>query len=128
MAQFNPLKPKTVVVVEDDILVQQELAHWLTTLGFTVLTADNADEAILLLDSRSDIELLLTDIQMPGSMDGVRLAHHVATRWPPVKIIVMSGSPQFTLSDLPANSLLISKPYQPQHLWRALSDGAEFAA
>ena len=59
--------------------------------GFVALEADNADEAVAILEARSDIALLLTDINMPGSMDGLKLAHAVRNRWPPIKIIVVSG-------------------------------------
>jgi len=120
MAQFNRLKPATVLVVEDDALVQLELADWLKELGLCVFTADNADEAILLLEAHPEIELLLTDIRMPGSMDGIRLAHFVADRWPPVKIIVLSGNLATALSELPPQSIFIPKPYQHETLLRAL--------
>jgi CheY-like chemotaxis protein len=121
MAQFARLKPATILVVEDDALVQMELADWLAELGLTVLTADNADEAIVMLDTHSEIELLMTDIQMPGSMDGIRLAHHVAERWPPVRIIVTSGIFRTELSALPSDSIFVPKPFQRPDLWQALS-------
>jgi CheY-like chemotaxis protein len=121
MAQFQRLKPATVLVVEDDAIVQLELVDWLAELGLAVLTADNADEAIALLDSHPQIELLLTDVRMPGSMDGIRLAHHVAERWPPVKIIVLSGVFETSLDELPGGSMFVPKPYLLEALWRALS-------
>jgi two-component system, response regulator PdtaR len=86
-----------------------------------VLTADNADEAIQLLESHPEIDRLLTDIRMPGSMDGIRLAHYVAGRWPPVKIIVLSGILSTALSELPRESLFVPKPYNPDALLKALS-------
>jgi len=121
MAQFNRLKAATVLVVEDELLVQLELSTWLTELGLSVFTADNADEAITVLELHPEIELLLTDIRMPGSMDGIRLAHYVAGRWPPVKIIVLSGKLTTALSELPPESIFVPKPYQPDALLRALS-------
>jgi CheY-like chemotaxis protein len=121
MAQFNRLKPATVLVVEDDALVQLELADWLRDLGLNVFTADNADEAITLLEAHPEIDRLLTDIQMPGSMDGMRLAHYVAGRWPPVKIVVLSGRLATALSDLPGDSIFVPKPYQRGALLDALS-------
>ncbi len=128
MAQFARLKPATILVVEDDALVQLELADWLAELGLTVLTADDADEAIALLDTHPEIEVLLTDIQMPGSMDGIRLAHHVAERWPPVRIIVGSSVFGTTLFELPRGSTFVPKPFLRQDLWRALSGGTAAAA
>jgi CheY-like chemotaxis protein len=121
MAQFARLNPATILLVEDDVLVQMELAEWLAELGLCVLTADNADQAITLLDTRPEIAFLLTDIEMPGSMDGVRLAHHVAERWPPVKIIVISGMFAARVSPLPKASIFVPKPIQPHELWNALS-------
>jgi CheY-like chemotaxis protein len=72
--------------------------------GFTAIEAKDADEAIAILEKRSDITLLFTDIQMPGSMDGLKLAHAVRDRWPPIKIVVVSGQTALTQNDLPANS------------------------
>lgn len=75
-------------------------------MGLTVLTANDADEAIQILDSHPEIELLLTETRIPGGcMDGVQLAHHVRARWPPLTIIVMSGLTDTELSDLPLDSL-----------------------
>lgn len=121
MGQFAPLKPATILVVEDDVLVQMELAEWLAELGLNVLSVNNADDAITLLDTHPEIELLLTDIEMPGSMDGARLSHHVAERWPPVRIIVISGIFADRLPALPPGSVFVSKPIQRRELWDALS-------
>ena len=121
MAQFNRLRPSTVLVVEDDALVQLELADWLTELGLIVYTADHAAEAIAVLEAHPEIDRLLTDIRMPGSMDGIRLARYVAGRWPPVRIIVLSGDLNAELSELPPESRFVAKPYVPDALLRALS-------
>src|SRR5580692_7223901 len=104
MAQFAPLNPSTILVVEDEAIIRLELVDWLCDMGLVVLEANNADEAIALLDTHPEIELLMTDILMPGSMDGARLAHHVRGRWPPVKIIVASGLVDTLLADLPKGS------------------------
>ena len=102
--------PQVVLIVEDDQLLQVLTADIVEAAGFTALLADNADEAVALLEARSDIALLLTDINMPGSMDGLKLAHAVRDRWPPIKIIVMSS--RVPESDLPVDSCFFSKPYQ----------------
>ena len=91
MARSHRLMPTTVLVVENEALVRLEVADRLARLGLLVLVASDADEAIVLLDAHPEIDVLFTDIRMPGSMDGVRLAHHVRNRWPPVRIIVASG-------------------------------------
>ena len=122
MAPFARLKPVTILIVEDEAIVRLELADWLTELGLTVLTADDADEAITILDGHPEIELLMTDIKMSGSMDGLRLAHHVRHRWPPVKIIVASGRLDTQPCELPTGSFFMPKPLERQKLWRALAD------
>ena len=78
--------------------------------GFVAVEAVNADDALAILESRSDIELLFTDIQMPGSMDGLTLAHAVHDRWPLIKIILVSGQLKLTESDKPPDSLFFGKP------------------
>ena len=76
--------------------------------GFVAHHAGNADEAVAILESRSDIALLLTDINMPGSMDGLKLAHAVRNRWQPIKIIVVSSR---VTDHLPTDSRFFVKPY-----------------
>lgn len=128
MAQSARLKPATILIVENEAIVRLELADWLTEQGLVVLQALDAGEAIALLDTHPEIELLVTDIRMPGSMDGVRLAHHVRGRWPPVKIIVVSGLFETRLADLPTDSLFFPKPFERQQLLQALApftDGSQ---
>jgi CheY-like chemotaxis protein len=114
------LNPTTALIVEDEVFVRIELVFRLTDMGLVVLSASDADEAIAILNIHPEIELLLTDITMPGSMDGIRLAHHVRHRWPSVKIIVLSGLIGPPLSDLPRDSIFVPKPYGPDILASAL--------
>jgi CheY-like chemotaxis protein len=115
-----PKKPTTVLIVENEGIVRLELTAQFMEMGLVVLSADNADEAIALLDAHAEIRLLFTDIKMPGSMDGVRLAAHVRHRWPPVKIIVASGFAGTQLSDLPDDAIFLCKPYGPGAIAGAL--------
>jgi DNA-binding NtrC family response regulator len=128
MAQFALLSPATILIVESEALVRLELADRLTKSDLVVLTATDADAAILILDSHPEIELMLTDIRMSGSMDGLRLAHHVRDRWPPVKIIVTSGMGHVGAADLPRDAIFLRKPFSPAALSLALArmtgDGA----
>lgn len=121
MVPFERLNPAVILVVEDDRLVQLELADWLGELGLTVLTADNADTAMALLNDHSDIQILLTDIQMPGSMNGIRLAHQAAERWPELRILVMSGMYATELSALPPGAWFFPKPIDHKKLWQVLA-------
>jgi CheY-like chemotaxis protein len=83
--------PSVVLVVEDELMLRMRAVDIVEDAGFVPLEALNADEAIQILESRDDIAVLFTDIQMPGSMDGLRLAHLVHSRWPHIKIILVSG-------------------------------------
>jgi CheY-like chemotaxis protein len=116
MAQFARLSPATILIVESEVLVRMELADRLGDTGLVVLTAGDADAAIVLLHSHPEIELMLTDIRMAGDMDGLRLAHHVRNRWPPLKIIVTSGMSGIGTADLPHGAVFLRKPFSPASL------------
>jgi CheY-like chemotaxis protein len=83
--------PAVVLVVEDKMMLRMRAVDLVEDAGYTSVEAVDADEAVAILESRSDIALMFTDIQMPGGMDGLKLAHAVHERWPPIKIIVVSG-------------------------------------
>jgi len=101
---------RVVLVVEDEALLLYSIADDLREQGFEVIEARNAAEALVALASNPQINLLLTDIDMPGSMDGLALAAAVRNRWPPVKILVTSGKGRPPMSQLP-DGAFISKPY-----------------
>jgi two-component system, response regulator PdtaR len=105
-----------VLVVEDEPLLRMLAVEVVEEAGFLAIEARDADEAVVLLESRTDIILLFTDINMPGSMDGLKLAHAVRHRWPPIKILVVSGKQQLQSSDLPSNSCFVGKPYRVSEL------------
>src|SRR3982074_1488042 len=104
--------PPKVLVVEDEVMVRMRAGDIVEDAGFLPGEAVNADEALAILESRSDIELLFTDIQMPGSMDGLKLAHAVHERWPSIKIILVSGQLTPTEADKPTNSRFFGKPLE----------------
>lgn len=89
--------------------------------GFEVLEAANADEAVAILESRGDIRVVITDVQMPGSMDGVKLANAVRDRWPPILIIVVSGHHKLHPGELPDDVTFLTKPYSERQMHQALS-------
>ena len=99
-----------VLVVEDEMLLRMRAVDIVEDAGFLPVEAVNADEAISILESRSDISLLFTDIQMPGSIDGLKLAHAVHDRWPAIKIILVSGHLTPTDAERPADSRFFGKP------------------
>jgi CheY-like chemotaxis protein len=110
MNMNHPTVPTFVLVVEDEMLLRMSALDMVEDAGFTPVEAVDADEAVAILESRSDIALLFTDIQMPGSMDGLGLAHAVHKRWPPIKIILVSGQLKETSIDIPADSRFFGKP------------------
>ena len=108
--------PTVVLVVEDEMLLRMRAVDMVEDAGFTPLEAVDADEAVAILESRSDIALLFTDIQMPGSMDGLKLAHAVHERWPPIKIILVSGQLKLANIDIPADSRFFGKPLEASEI------------
>jgi len=104
--------PAVVLIVEDEWLLRELAVELVEEAGYVVLQAGDAEEAVTLLESRSDIAAIFTDINMPGSIDGLELAHMVRNRWPSIKIIVASGRFRLKQSDLPANSAFLEKPYR----------------
>jgi CheY-like chemotaxis protein len=106
--------PAVVLVVEDEMLLRMRAVDMVEDAGYTSVEAVDADEAMAILESRSDIALLFTDIQMPGSMDGLKLAQMVHNRWSLVKIILVSGQLKLTDIDLPLGSRFFGKPLEAE--------------
>src|ERR1044072_3608072 len=111
-----------VLIVEDEMVLRMRAVDIVEDAGFRSIEAVNADQAISILESRSDISLLFTDIQMPGSMDGLKLAHAVHNRWPAIKIILVSGQIKLTDADTPADSRFFGKPLEMAQMITQLQD------
>jgi CheY-like chemotaxis protein len=101
-----------ILVVEDEMVLRMRAVDMVEDAGYTPVEAVDADGAVEILESRTDIALMMTDIQMPGSMDGLGLAHAVRERWPSIKIIVVSGQLKRSSIDLPADSHFFGKPLE----------------
>jgi two-component sensor histidine kinase/DNA-binding response OmpR family regulator len=99
-----------VLVVEDEMILRMRAVDIVEDAGFNPVEAVNADQAMSILEARSDISLLFTDIQMPGSIDGLKLAHAVHDRWPSIKIILVSGQVKLSDAERPADSRFFGKP------------------
>lgn len=108
----------TVLVVEDEFLIRDVICEELQHAGYTTVGAEDAEAALSILEARSDIRLVFTDIDMPGSMDGLKLAAAVRDRWPPIHIIITTG--KIRPLTIPANSLFIPKPYLIKSLVAAM--------
>jgi CheY-like chemotaxis protein len=105
-----------VLVVEDDFFGRSHAVTLVEDAGFTAIEASNADEAIAILERRKDIRIVFTDIDMPGSMDGLRLAHAIRKRWPPIELIVTSGYFNPRDADMPERARFFPKPYSDQEV------------
>jgi DNA-binding NtrC family response regulator len=110
----------TVLVVEDEVFIRMSIVQSLEDDGFEVLEASNADDAIGLLDVHPEVRLMFTGIDMPGSMDSLKLADAVRDRWPPVKIIVTSGHRAMSDDTLPVVGRFFSKPHDPSRITDAI--------
>ena len=106
--------PRVVLIVEHDELLKSLTADIMEDAGFAALQAGDADEAVAIFESRSDIAVLLTSITMPSSMDGWDLAHAVCKRWPATKIVIASGKVCPIGHNLPVGSRFFLKPYRAQ--------------
>ena len=117
--------PKLIVlVVEDEPLLRMDAVDFLQEAGFDTVEAAHADEAIAIMKSRHDIAIVFTDIEMPGSIDGMKLAHAVRLGWPPVTIVVASGRVVPGAGELPDNVCYVKKPYRPAEVIAALRRAA----
>lgn len=109
-----------IMVVEDEPLIRLGLASMIEDAGYEVVEASSADDAIRVLEQNDQVRLVVTDVDMPGSMDGIRLAHYVSRRWPPIRLMVISGKVGVTSGQLPQGARFMSKPYQEPLLIRQI--------
>lgn len=100
-----------VLIVEDHLLVQITATAQIEDAGLSTVVAGDADEALQMLQDREDIRVVFTDIDMPGSMDGLALAMLVRARWPDIRVVVTSGGKPTNLDDLPDDIAFFQKPY-----------------
>jgi two-component system, response regulator PdtaR len=118
-------KQHIVLIVEDEFLIRMDAVDMIRAAGFEVVEAANADEAILILEDRLDITVVFTDIHMPGSMDGLKLAAAIRGRWPPIRIVATSGRAKIGDDDLPSGSRFLPKPYNARQIVETLRDLTE---
>jgi CheY-like chemotaxis protein len=111
-----------VLVVEDDPLVRMMALDMLEEGGFAVTEADSADAAWTVLETDPTISAVFTDIEMPGSMNGLELAGRVAARWPHIRLVLTSGRAVVRVQDCPRSGRFVPKPYNSGQLLSALTD------
>jgi len=108
----------TVLVVEDEPLVRLVTVELLEDAGYEILEAPNAKLAIEILESRPDIRIVVTDVTMPGDMDGVKLAYYIRDKWPPIYLLLVSARP--LEHPLPEQARFLPKPFSRNQLVASL--------
>jgi CheY-like chemotaxis protein len=116
----NPTPQPIVLVVEDEPILRMMAVDMVEEAGFEALEAADATEAVQILETRLDIRIVFTDIQMPRGIDGMKLAALIRNRWPPIQIIVTSGHVNAPDLDLPAGSVFFPKPYDEKNVVAAM--------
>jgi CheY-like chemotaxis protein len=117
------LKSKAaILVVEDEALIRIWAADLLEENGFSVLEAKDADAALKVLEARPDVKLLFTDVQMPGSLNGMELAREVHARWPHILLVITSGRERPTRGEIPDDGRFVAKPYSAEELLGQVND------
>ncbi len=119
------LEKLAILVVEDEPLLLLDDMCLFEDAGFEAIPAANAAEAICTLEERTDIKVVITDIGMPGTMNGVSLCASIRERWPSIGLIIISGQSAPLSSALPAGALFLSKPYEAKELLNALHGFAD---
>ena len=123
MTHEGPKDPLVVLVVDDELLVRMTAIDELEETGFQVLEAANADVALEVLEARSDdVHALFTDVNMPGSMDGMALAEQVHRRWPHIRLLISSGYARPHPDEIPHNGHFVPKPYRGATLVRHIAE------
>jgi two-component system, response regulator PdtaR len=110
----------SVLIVEDDILTNEYLEFILQQAGYEVVSATSADEATALLEDRDDVQIIVTDINLPGTMNGLKLAAAVRARWPAINIIIVTGYGAPRGDEIPPGSVFVPKPYNARKMIEAV--------
>jgi two-component system, response regulator PdtaR len=115
--------PRVVLIVEDDFLVRMVAVTWLVDAGFIALEAEHAAAALKVLRARAiDIQALFTDVQLPGDMDGVMLAHEAKRCWPWIGLLITSAYTHHETAAMPIGSRFLTKPYELDHVVQHLRE------
>jgi CheY-like chemotaxis protein len=123
MPELSNIDTIVVIVVEDEALIRMVLAEALLDVGFDVVEATHAREAISILEAEAArVHALFTDVHMPGDLDGVGLAHHARAHWPWLSLLVTSGRAYPEADAMPEGTRFISKPYELSHVARHIRE------
>lgn len=120
--QHHACSRPVVLIVEDEVLLRWAAVAIIEGAGFDVVEAGSGIEAVSVLEKRSDIRTVFTDVEMPGSINGIQLAHLISTRWPSIGIMATSGKFRLRQDDLPAGARFLHKPYAVANLTDTLRE------
>jgi CheY-like chemotaxis protein len=116
----NEISRTIVLIVEDEPLLRLFAVDMIEDAGFATVEAANATEAVAILESRPDIRIVFTDVDMPHGMDGIQLAACIRDRWPPIKIVIVSGKPLPRRAAIPAETVFFPKPFRQDKIVETL--------
>jgi CheY-like chemotaxis protein len=105
-----------VLIVEDEPLIRMDVADYVSDTGFATLEAESGDEALAILSERNDIDVVFTDVNMPGKVDGMALSRLISERWPRIGVIITSGMVRPRSIDLSPGAVFFTKPYDFKNL------------
>ena len=111
--------PPLALIVEDEMILRLNAVEMLEDMGFSVINSETADEALTIMEKQR-VELLISDIHMPGELDGLALARLAAERWPEMRTVICSGRVRVVGSELPTNAAFVGKPYTVEDLENAI--------
>jgi len=110
----------SILIVEDEVLASEYLEFVLEKAGYEAIPAGSAEEAIAVLEHRDDVDLVVTDINLPGGLNGLQLAAVVRDCWPSINIIIVTGYSAPKREEIPSGSLFVPKPYSAQKMIEAV--------
>jgi len=113
-----PLEESKIILllVEDEALIRMHGIDILESAGFIVFEACNADEAVIILDKYNEIRLIFSDVDMPGSMNGLELLELAHLRWPKIRLLLTSGHRRLKDDSLPGQGKFLPKPWSEEAL------------
>lgn len=119
MAQFKAPSPTYVLVVEDDPILMMSLVEFVEQADCEAVEANSVAEAIQILETRTDIRTVFTDLDMRGSTAGMQLALSIRDRWPPIELLMVSSQP-WDKSQIPSRGVVMGKPFDRRRIVAAI--------
>jgi two-component system, response regulator PdtaR len=122
MDELSADRPTFVLLVEDEVVLRMDAAHFLEEEGFNVIESTNGEHASTVIQRHPNIHVLFTDVHLPGSLGGVELAHIARKRWPSIVVLIVSGKAKPREHEMPTGSRFLPKPYHPKVAVRHINE------